>query len=281
MVQLAAIDLLRAPTQPRLGGGAHRQAAPLLRGLTAQPLATRRRLSARVYAANAAPAAKVRIGTTPGRTTLHASPFRTPLLLIATDPPFFDLNRTTTHTCDALICRIAHPLSPSSQASANGASAGPLPLTELTAVGPLDGRYASKVASLRPIFSEYGLIRFRVLVECRWLQQLAALPGVPEVPPFGPAATSLLDSIATGFSVTDAEDVKKIERTTNHDVKAIEYVLKDRFAADPELSKVLEFTHFACTSEDINNLSHALMLKEAVQNEVLPAMDAVIDAIAK
>ena len=156
-----------------------------------------------------------------------------------------------------------------------------MPLTELTAVGPLDGRYGSKIAGLRPIFSEYGLIRFRVLVECRWLQQLAALPGVPEVPSFGATATALLDSIATSFSLEDAAAVKKVERTTNHDVKAIEYVLKDKFAKDPELSKVLEFTHFACTSEDINNLSHALMLKEAVTKEVLPAMDAVIDAIAK
>ena len=148
-------------------------------------------------------------------------------------------------------------------------------------MGPLDGRYGSKVSGLRPIFSEYGLIRFRVLVECRWLQQLAALPGLPEVPAFGPNATALLDSIATEFSLADAEAVKKVERTTNHDVKAIEYVLKDKFQADPELAKVIEFTHFACTSEDINNLSHALMLKEALEKEVLPAMDSVIDAIAK
>jgi adenylosuccinate lyase len=169
---------------------------------------------------------------------------------------------------------------PPLQTSQNGAAAS-LPLNELTAVGPLDGRYASKVAGLRSIFSEYGLIRFRVLVECRWLQQLAALPGVPEVPAFGSAANALLDSIATGFSLQDAEDVKKVERTTNHDVKAIEYVLKDKFLKDPELSKVLEFTHFACTSEDINNLSHALMLKEAVEKELLPAMDLVIDAITK
>jgi adenylosuccinate lyase len=156
-----------------------------------------------------------------------------------------------------------------------------LPLSELTAVGPLDGRYASKVAGLRSYFSEYGLIRFRVLVECRWLQQLAALEGVPEVPPFGPAATALLDRLATQFSLEDAQAVKEVERTTNHDVKAIEYVLKDRFAADPELAAVLEFTHFAATSEDINNLSHALMLREALAHEVLPAMDAVVDAIAQ
>jgi len=171
-------------------------------------------------------------------------------------------------------------LPPYLQTSLHGAAAS-LPLNELTAVGPLDGRYASKVAGLRSIFSEYGLIRFRVLVECRWLQQLAALPGVPEVPAFGPTANALLDSIATEFSLQDAEDVKKVERTTNHDVKAIEYVLKDKFLKDPELAQVLEFTHFACTSEDVNNLSHALMLKEAVEKEVLPAMDSVIDAITK
>lgn len=154
-------------------------------------------------------------------------------------------------------------------------------MTELTAVGPLDGRYASKLTGLRSIFSEYGLIRFRVLVECRWLQQLAALPGVPEVPEFGPEATALLNEIALGFSVADAEEVKKIERTTNHDVKAIEYVLKNKFSANAELAKTLEFTHFACTSEDINNLSHALMLREALEHDLVPAMDAVIDAIAK
>jgi len=168
----------------------------------------------------------------------------------------------------------------SKQGSQNGASAT-LPLNQLTAVGPLDGRYASKVSGLRSIFSEYGLIRFRVLVECRWLQQLSRMDGVPEVPPFGPEASALLDSIATGFTVEDAEQVKRIEATTNHDVKAIEYVLKDKFATNPELAKVLEFTHFACTSEDINNLSHALMMKEAMEKEVLPAMDSVVDAIAK
>ncbi|KAI7842282.1 hypothetical protein COHA_003923 [Chlorella ohadii] len=166
--------------------------------------------------------------------------------------------------------------------AANGAaSAAPIELSELTAVGPLDGRYGSKVAALRRTFSEYGLIRFRVLVECRWLQQLAQLPGVSEVPEFGPAANALLDRLATSFSVEEAQEVKDIERTTNHDVKAIEYVLKSKFQADPELAKVLEFTHFACTSEDINNLSHALMLREALHAELLPAMDKVIGEIAR
>lgn len=158
---------------------------------------------------------------------------------------------------------------------------GPLPLSELTAVGPLDGRYGSKTARLRHIFSEYGLIRYRVLVECRWLQQLSNLEGVPEVPPFGKEASDILEAIATGFDVSDAEEVKRIERTTNHDVKAVEYVLKSKFQHNPELAAVLEFTHFACTSEDINNLSHALMLKEALRTEILPAMDKTIEAIAK
>ncbi|KAK9823279.1 hypothetical protein WJX72_001564 [[Myrmecia] bisecta] len=157
----------------------------------------------------------------------------------------------------------------------------PLQLSELTAVTPLDGRYGSKVAGLRSIFSEYGLIRFRVLVEVRWLQMLSSIPEVAEVPPFSAEANALLDDLAEQFSVEDALEVKQFERTTNHDVKAIEYVLKRRFQANPELAKVLEFTHFACTSEDINNLSHALMLQEAIQKELLPSMDKVIAEIAR
>ena len=156
-----------------------------------------------------------------------------------------------------------------------------LELSELTAVSPLDGRYGRVTHALRRVFSEYGLIRARVAVECRWLQQLAAIPEVAEVPPLGAAASALLDDLATNFSVDDAKEVKEVERTTNHDVKAVEYVLKRRFAADPELSKVLEFTHFACTSEDINNLSHGLMLSEAMREHVLPVMDQVIAEIAR
>lgn len=155
-----------------------------------------------------------------------------------------------------------------------------LELSELTAVSPLDGRYGRNTNVLRRTFSEYGLIRFRVLVECRWLQQLARIPQVTEVPPFSTSANALLDQLAASFSVEDAKEVKVVERTTNHDVKAIEYVLKSRFKDHPDLAKVLEFTHFACTSEDINNLSHALMLREALQQELLPAMDRVIAAIA-
>lgn len=154
-------------------------------------------------------------------------------------------------------------------------------LTELTAVGPLDGRYGSKVAGLRTIFSEYGLIRFRVAVECRWLQHLSTIPQVKEVPGLSDDASALLDSLATNFTVEDAQLVKNVERTTNHDVKAVEYVLKEKISANAELKKVLEFVHFACTSEDINNLSHALMLQEAMEKEILPVMDQVIDAISK
>lgn len=165
--------------------------------------------------------------------------------------------------------------------SVNGSKPSVLPLTELTAVTPLDGRYAAKVAGLRPIFSEYGLIKYRIAVECRWLQKLSEIPGVPEVPPFGPAATALLDRLATNFSVEEAAEVKAIERVTNHDVKAVEYVLKQKFEADSELSKVLEFTHFACTSEDINNLAYGLMLRDAVHQQLLPTMDKIIDSIAR
>ena len=141
-------------------------------------------------------------------------------------------------------------------------------------------RYGSKVQGLRAIFSEYGLIRFRVAVECRWLQHLSTIPQVKEVPAFGPEANAILDELATNFTVADAEMVKKIERTTNHDVKAVEYVLKDKISVNEELKRIIEFTHFACTSEDINNLSHALMLKEAMEKEILPALDSVIEAIS-
>ena len=134
-------------------------------------------------------------------------------------------------------------------------------LSSLTAVSPVDGRYGRKTLPLRAIFSEYGLIYHRVVVEIRWLQALARQPDIPEVPAFSSAATALLDSIIEGFSEQDAQRVKDIERTTNHDVKAVEYFLKEKIADNPELMAVNEFIHFACTSEDINNLAHALMLK--------------------
>lgn len=132
----------------------------------------------------------------------------------------------------------------------------------LTAISPIDGRYANKVEDLRPIFSEYGLIRFRVLVEVRWLQALAKHPLITEVQTFSATADELLNNIIDQFSESDAQRVKDIEKTTNHDVKAVEYLLKEKIAGNAELEKVSEFIHFACTSEDINNLSYALMLKE-------------------
>ena len=137
-------------------------------------------------------------------------------------------------------------------------------LSALTAVSPVDGRYGSKTADLRPIFSEFGLIRNRVLVEIRWLQQLAAHPQIPEVPTLSETANTLLNSIVDDFNEVDAERVKEIERTTNHDVKAVEYLIKEKFKDNAELAAINEFVHFACTSEDINNLSHALMLKDGL-----------------
>lgn len=149
----------------------------------------------------------------------------------------------------------------------------------LTNLSPVDGRYAGKVDVLRPILSEYGLIRFRVLVEIRWLQALAAEPAIIEVPPLSQAANAHLEGILAGFSSGDAERVKAIEKVTNHDVKAIEYFLKERIAGQPELVRVNEFFHFACTSEDINNLSYALMLKEARKAVLLLQMGQVIAAV--
>jgi len=152
-------------------------------------------------------------------------------------------------------------------------------LSSLTAISPIDGRYGAKCADLRPIFSEFGLIRHRVLVEVRWLQMLSAHPGIPEVPAFSEHATHLLNDIVDKFHEEDAQRVKNIERTTNHDVKAVEYFLKEKIAGNNELEAVSEFIHFACTSEDINNLSYALMLREARTQALLPQMDEIISAI--
>ena len=154
-------------------------------------------------------------------------------------------------------------------------------LTALTAISPVDGRYGSKVSVFRSIFSEYGLIRNRVTVEIRWLQQLAAHPAITEVPAFSAEANAFLDKLVSEFSLADAERIKEIERTTNHDVKAVEYLIKEKIADVPELHAVTEFVHFACTSEDINNLSHALMLREGLDHGLLPAMDKVIDKLAE
>ncbi|GGY66742.1 adenylosuccinate lyase [Cellvibrio zantedeschiae] len=153
-------------------------------------------------------------------------------------------------------------------------------LTALNAVSPVDGRYGNRTIALRKIFSEFGLIRFRVEVEVRWLQQLSRHAGIPEVPAFSAATNALLDAIVENFSEVDAQAVKTIERTTNHDVKAVEYFLKNKFAGNAELEAVLEFVHFACTSEDINNLSHALMLK-AGREEFIKDAQAIIDGVVK
>ena len=149
-------------------------------------------------------------------------------------------------------------------------------LSSLTALSPLDGRYSSKVESLRQYFSELALIRYRVLIEIEWLQALAAEPVLLEVPEFSAATVKELDAIVTGFSEPDGAAVKTIEARTNHDVKAIEYFLKERLAGNAEIAKVAEFIHFACTSEDVNNLCHALMLKAARDDVMLPALDRII-----
>ena len=148
----------------------------------------------------------------------------------------------------------------------------------LTAISPIDGRYASKVDALRPIFSEYGLIRYRVEVEVRWLQALATEAKIVEVPTLSAGAITVLNEIVSNFSEADAQAVKDIEKTTNHDVKAVEYFLKEKIKHNPELHAVNEFIHFACTSEDINNLSYALMLKEG-RGLILAEIDATIAAI--
>ncbi|PSV28140.1 MULTISPECIES: adenylosuccinate lyase [unclassified Photobacterium] len=152
-------------------------------------------------------------------------------------------------------------------------------LSALTAVSPVDGRYGSKTSALRSIFSEFGLLKYRTIVEIRWLQKLAATDAIVEVPAFSPEANAFLDRVAAEFSEEDALRIKTIERTTNHDVKAVEYFLKEKVAEVPELHAVNEFIHFACTSEDINNLSHALMLTEAREKVMLPEVRNVIDAI--
>ncbi|HEX6137802.1 MAG TPA: lyase family protein, partial [Casimicrobiaceae bacterium] len=145
----------------------------------------------------------------------------------------------------------------------------------LTALSPLDGRYAGKVAALREHFGEFALIRQRVRVELAWLLALAAEPAITEVPPFSEAAQSALAAVGASFSPEDAARVKAIERITNHDVKAVEYWLKERFAGVPEVARVSEFVHFACTSEDINNLAYGIALAESRRAVLLPALEAI------
>ncbi|EIL96180.1 adenylosuccinate lyase [Rhodanobacter thiooxydans] len=146
----------------------------------------------------------------------------------------------------------------------------------LTALSPLDGRYAGKVEPLRPIFSEFGLMHRRVHVEIEWLLALAAEPGIAELPPFTPTQVKQLHTIADSFAIEEGARIKAIEATTNHDVKAVEYFIKERIGNDPSLAQAKEFVHFACTSEDINNLSYALMLRDAREQVLLPAFDRII-----
>jgi adenylosuccinate lyase len=146
----------------------------------------------------------------------------------------------------------------------------------LTALSPLDGRYAAKSGALRPIFSEFGLMHRRVHVEIHWLLALARHPGIVELPEFPAASVARLEAIANEFSVDDGERIKAIEATTNHDVKAVEYFIKEKIGNDPALAQAKEFVHFACTSEDINNLAYSLMLRDARENVLLPSLDQVI-----
>ena len=154
-------------------------------------------------------------------------------------------------------------------------------LSALTAVSPIDGRYGSKTSELRSIFSEFGLIKYRVQVEVRWLQRLAEHSAIKEVPAFSKEANDLLNAIIDNFSEADAQKIKDIESTTNHDVKAVEYFLKEKIESNSELAAITEFVHFACTSEDINNLSHGLMLKAGRDEVVLPYLEKVSNAIAE
>jgi adenylosuccinate lyase len=152
-------------------------------------------------------------------------------------------------------------------------------LSALTAISPIDGRYGAKTERLRTVFSEYGLIRYRVMVEVRWLQHLAAINQISEVAAFSPEADAALNALIDNFTIEQALRIKEIERTTNHDVKAVEYLIKETIADNPELNAVSEFVHFACTSEDINNLSHALMLKEGRDQVMVPALQQIANTL--
>lgn len=153
-------------------------------------------------------------------------------------------------------------------------------LTALSAISPIDGRYADKTWDLREMCSEYGLMRYRLTVEIRWLQALSGQDAIPEVPALSSAAAETLDALIDNFSTSEGQRVKAIEDTTNHDVKAVEYYLKEKIKNNEELFAISEFIHFGCTSEDINNLAYALMLRDARARNILPAVDAIIEAIA-
>jgi len=151
-----------------------------------------------------------------------------------------------------------------------------LPLDELTALSPVDGRYSGKTAALRDTCSEYGLVRRRVIVELRWFQALCQAPGIAELPALSDTANQFIDGLVTRFGLADAQAIKDIEATTNHDVKAVEYFLKQEFQKLPELAAHAEFLHFACTSEDINNLAYALMLRDASHNHLQPQLQTLL-----
>ena len=153
------------------------------------------------------------------------------------------------------------------------------PYSSLTAISPLDGRYQQKVSSLSEHFSEFGLIKYRVLVEIEWLKSLAVAEGLAEIPNIGEAGQSKLDKLANDFSLSDAEEIKRIESTTNHDVKAVEYWIRDQIKDDQDLSQLSPFIHFACTSEDINNLAHLLSLQNFRKNILIPKCAVIINAL--
>ena len=153
------------------------------------------------------------------------------------------------------------------------------PYSSLTAISPLDGRYQQKVSSLSEHFSEFGLIKYRVLVEIEWLKSLAVAEALAEIPNIGDAGLSKLDKLANDFSLSDAEEIKRIESTTNHDVKAVEYWIRDQIKDDQDLSKLSPFIHFACTSEDINNLAHLLSLHNFRKNILIPKCAVIINVL--
>jgi len=154
-------------------------------------------------------------------------------------------------------------------------------LSPLTAISPIDGRYQNKTADLQAIFSEYGLMRYRFYIEIVWLKALAAAPDIEEVPKLSPDSNKTLDLLFDTFSPKDAQDIKEIEKTTNHDVKAVEYFLKQKIANHEKLNAISEYIHFACTSEDINNLAYALMFKQAKDEHIIPAVQNLIDKFSE
>ena len=154
-------------------------------------------------------------------------------------------------------------------------------LSALTAISPVDGRYQNKTDALRPIFSEYGLFRYRVLVEVEWLKKLSKNSSIKEIESFSASSTSLLNNIKDNFSIVDAERIKEIEKTTNHDMKAVEYFIREKIQSDAKLKNISQFIHFACTSEDINNLSYALMLKDARESILVPKLQKLVTILEK